>query len=138
MKQLVLAVVALIAATAAAEEKATFQGLEVAITGVERVKAYRDLKAKHPKKDDLVVVKLEVRWTADTRHVLFKDDDLALRDARGKTHRCALGFVQAAAPADGARTTIEIPFEVKAEAAIASIRLGKTWLPIDSPASEAR
>jgi hypothetical protein len=132
------AVVALFALAAGAEEKTSFQNPELAPVGGERVKAFRDLKVKDAKKQDIVVVRLEVRWTAEKRHVLVKDGDVALKDGRGKTHDCALHFVQASAPADGAPSVIEIPFRVPAEAAIVSLRLGKIWVPFENPASAPR
>ena len=122
----------LAALTAGAGETTTFDGLEVAVVGTERVKAFRDLKVKDPKKQDLLVVRLEVRWTDEKRHILIKDDDLAVKDQRGKTHDCALGFVQASAPADGAPATLEVPFSLKTEAVAVSLRLGKIWVPIES------
>ena len=134
MRHLAVATAATVLAslTAGAGEKATFGGLEVAVVGAERVKTFRDLKVKDPKKHDLLIVRLEIHWTDETRHILIKDKDLAVKDGRGKTHDCALGFVQASAPADGAPTTLEVPFHLKTEAVAASLRLGKAWLPLES------
>ncbi len=133
-----VAAVGLVALAASAEEKVSFQGLEVVPLGAERVKTFRDLKVKDAKKQDLVVVRLEVRWTGDKRHVLIKEGDVALKDARGKTHDCALSFVQAHAPADGAAGVLEVPFRVPAEAGLVSLRLGKIWVPFEVAASAPR
>jgi hypothetical protein len=126
------AAVVLGALAAGAGETITFQGLDVGVVGAERVKVFRDLKVKDPKKQDLLVVRLEVRWTAEIRHILIKEKDLAVKDERGKTHDCALDFVQASAPTDGAPTTLEVPFHLKTDAAVVSLRLGKTWLSLES------
>jgi hypothetical protein len=128
------AAVVLVALAAGAEETVKFKGLEVAVAGTERVKAFRDLKVKDAKKHDLLIVRLEVRWTEETRHILIKEGDLAVKDARGKSHDCALGFVQASAPPNGSSTTtIEIPFHLNADTTAVSLRLGKSSLSLASP-----
>jgi hypothetical protein len=115
----------------------TYAGLELSVKGVERVKAYRDLKVDNERKHDFVVVRLEVRWSAEKRHLLLEDDDLRLKDTRGKDYRCALKFVQSSAPADGHPTVLEIPFQVRSEAEPASLRVGKTIIPLEAGSAPA-
>jgi hypothetical protein len=121
-----------------AEQTVTFDGHEIAVVSVARAKEFRDLKVKDAKKHDLAIVTLELRWRGDKRHVLLKDDDLAVRDAGGKNHDCALKFVQADAQEEEGPARIEIPFQVRADVALVSLRIGKSSLTIDSPASSPR
>jgi len=121
---------------ASAEETGAFDGHEIAIVSVARAKEFRDLKVKEAKKQDLAIVTLELRWRGEKRHVLIKDSDLEVRDARGKNHECALHFVQADAVEGEGPVRLEIPFYVPADAALVSLRVGKTVLAIDSPASK--
>jgi|WetSurMetagenome_2_1015567.scaffolds.fasta_scaffold663416_2 hypothetical protein len=119
---------------AAAEQTGIFDGHEVAVVSVVRAKEFRDLKVKNAKKDDLAIVTLELRWHGEKRHVLIKEDDLEVRDARGKNHECALRFVQADALEDAGPARLEVPFHVAADVALVSLRVGKTVLALDSPA----
>ena len=114
----------------AADQPAASASPTLSLLGVERVKKYRDLEVKDPKKQDLAVVRVQVRWSAEVRHVLVKDDDLKLRDAAGRDYECLLHFVQASAPLDDAPGTLEIPFAVRVEAQLVSLRIGKTTLPL--------
>jgi hypothetical protein len=123
------------ASFAYAEETVTFDGQEIAVVSVTRVKEFRDLKAKDVKKQDLAVVVLELRWKGEKRQVLIQDKDLAVRDARGGNHDCALRFVQAVAAPDESSARLEVPFHVKADVALTSLRIGKVSLAIASPAS---
>jgi hypothetical protein len=123
---------------ARAEQTGTFDGHEVVVISVVRAKEFRDLKVKDAKKQDLAIVTLELRWRGDKRHVLIKEDDLAVRDARGKDHDCALRFVQADSLESEGPARLEIPFHVAADVALVSLRIGKTVLPLDSPASSPR
>jgi hypothetical protein len=129
---------AFVGAWARAEDVPTYKGLELKVLGAERVKVYRDLKVKDEKKQDLLVVRLEVRWTEETRHLLIEDDDLSVKDAKGGSYGCALTFVQRTADANRTPSILEIPFRVKAEVAITTLRLDKTVIPIDSPASVSK
>jgi hypothetical protein len=123
---------------ARAEEKATFEGHEIAVVSVARMKEFRDLKVKDAKRQDLAVVTVELRWRGDKRHVLIKEDELSVRDTRGKSYECALSFVQADAAEEEGPVRFEIPFHVRADVALASLRVGKAVLAIDSPASSAQ
>ena len=118
-----------------AEEKATFEGHELVVVSVARMKAFRDLKVKDAKTQDLAVVTVELRWRGDKRHVLIKEDDLSVRDTRGKSYDCALSFVQADAAEETGPARFEIPFQVRADVALVSLRVGKAVLAIDSPSS---
>jgi hypothetical protein len=123
------------ASFALAEETVTFDGQEIVVVSVARVKEFRDLKVKDVKKQDLAVVVLELRWKGEKRQVLIQDKDLAVRDARGGNHDCALRFVQAVAAPDESPARLEIPFHVKADVALTGLRIGKASLAIASPAS---
>lgn len=115
-----------------AEPQASYGGLELTVLGAERVSVYRDLKVKNDKKEQLLVVRLEVHWTAETRYILIEDQDLRVGDAGGKAYRSALTFVQATAAPGDASAVLEIPFRVKADATIVTLRVGKALLPIRS------
>jgi len=120
---------------ARAGESGIFDGHEVAVVSVTRAKEFRDLKVKNAKKEDLAIVTLELRWRGEKRHVLLKDDELSVRDARGKNHECALRFVQADALEDEGPARLEIPFHVAADVALVNLRIGKAVLTLDSPAT---
>jgi hypothetical protein len=127
-----LLLVALAAAAFGSELPPTYRGMEIAAIGAERVAAYRDLKVKDENKRDLLIVRLEVRWTAENRHLLIEDDDLRVRDANGRRHKCAFTFVQATASPGEEKTVVEIPFRVKKDAKIVSLEVGKIVLPLES------
>jgi hypothetical protein len=118
-----------------AMEAGTFEGHEIVVVSVARAKEFRDLKVKDAKKRDLAIVTIEVRWRGEKRHVLIRDNELAVRDARGENHECALRFVQADAVEEQGPARLEIPFQVRADVALQSLRVGKSLLAIDSPAS---
>ncbi len=118
-----------------AEQTVTFDGHEIAVLSTVRAKEFRDLKVKDAKKHDLAIVTLEVRWRGDKHHILLKDDDLEVRDASGKNHECMLKFVQADAQEEEGPARLEVPFQVAADTALASLRIGKASLTIESPAS---
>ncbi len=121
-----------------AEEAPTYKGLGLKVLGAERVKAYRDLTVKDEKKHDLLVVRLEIQWNDETRHLLIEDDDLSVKDTKGGSYGCALSFVQRTADAARTPSVLEIPFRVKTDVSIVTLRLDKTLIPIDSPASVAK
>jgi len=114
-----------------AETHVDYKGLQLSVVGAERVSAYRDLKVKNEKKEDLLIVRLEVRWTAENRYLLVEDDDLHVRDAGGRNHKCAFTFVQSTAEPEAESAVVEIPFRVKKDATIVSLEIGKTVLPIE-------
>jgi hypothetical protein len=140
MRRLLILVLALTTAPAwlRAEQKLTFNGIELTYLGLERVTNYRELSVKNAKKEELALVRIAIAWTEDKRQLVIKDSDISLYDPSGKGQGAALNFVQALAEPGESTRTIEIPFRVGKAVRLTTLRIGKSFLRIEPlPAPEA-
>ncbi|MBN2371037.1 MAG: hypothetical protein JXO72_11180 [Vicinamibacteria bacterium] len=132
-KSVLICLSALVAGVnAAGESVCKHQGVEIELLSIERTKTFRDLAVKNESKHDLVIVRVKAKWNAQATRLLVKDSDLKLTDARGKSRRCSLRFIQAYAPQDLSPSTIEIPFQVNAGVALKTLQIGSSILDLSS------
>jgi hypothetical protein len=133
LQRALLCLSALIAGVnAAGEPVCVYQGVEIQPVSVERAKAFRDLEVKNERKHDLAIVRVSAKWSAKAMRLLIKDSEIKVVDAKGKSKRCALKFIQAHAPQDLSSSTIEIPFRVDAGVALKELRIGKSILDLSN------
>jgi hypothetical protein len=121
-----------VAGTAVDGSDCIYQGVEIQPLSVERAKKYRDLAVKNERKHDLAIVRVSAKWNAQATRLLIKDSQLKLVDAKGKSQRCLLKFIQAHAPQDLSPSTIEMPFRVNVGVALKELRIGKSILDLSN------
>ncbi|MCU0241452.1 MAG: hypothetical protein MUF51_03405 [Vicinamibacteria bacterium] len=115
----------------------TYKGVAVTVLEYAHAKTYRDIKVPNAKKQDLLILKIQLRFSDKARSFMAPENKLRLRDEKGKSYAPALSFVQAFAAPGETETTTEIPFVVPAQMKPTSLLLETLIFYLDAPPAAA-